>query len=144
MKSIKIASLLFFFTVFMACHSASNGQTPKVVKTSFKQKYPNENDPDWRKDKNDNFEAHFKKGGIHYRADFNPEGTWIETEQSLKKKELPEAIAKVLKADFDDADIVEIEKVEHYQKGVFYDVEIKQDGNKKDLEFSENGQLLNQ
>ncbi len=144
MKSLKLVSLLFFFTVFVACHSASNGQTPKAVKISFEQKYPNENDPDWREDKNGNYESHFKKDGIHYRADFSPKGYWIETEQSIKKKDLPQTILKILKSDYEDVKIVEIEKVDHFQKGVFYDVEIKKDGKKRDLEFSENGQLLNQ
>ncbi|WP_010521498.1 hypothetical protein [Aquimarina agarivorans] len=61
-------------------------KAPKAVKRTFKKMYPNENDPDWRVDKNDYYESHFKKKGIHYRADFLSDGTWIETENNIKKK----------------------------------------------------------
>ncbi|AZQ60359.1 hypothetical protein EJ994_16670 [Maribacter sp. MJ134] len=144
MKLIKRFVLsIMTMSLLLACQSETKGQTPEAVKKSFKSKYPNESDPDWRKDKNGNFESHFKKDGEHYRADFAPNGEWIETESNIKKKELPKAILKVLEADFEDIKIVEIEKVDHATKGTFYDVEIKIDGKKKDLEFSSDGKRIN-
>ncbi|WP_257212841.1 hypothetical protein [Maribacter sp. 4U21] len=56
---------------------------------------------------------------------------------------MPKAILKALEADFEDVEIVEIEKVYHTTKGSFYYVEIKIDGKKKDLEFLSDGKRIN-
>jgi hypothetical protein len=117
-------------TVFILGCQSSKSQVPEAVEIAFKEKYPGENDPDWEKDRNGNFESSFKIDGKKYRADFSPEGKWIETERSLKKKDLPKAIEEKLEKDFDDFDIVEIEEVQHSTKGLFYDVELKKDGKK--------------
>ncbi len=119
------------------------GEVPTSVKEAFAEKYPNENNPDWNFDKNGNFEAKFKEKGVHYRADFTPQGKWIETETNIKKQDLPKAIKKVLKEKYDGVKISEIEKVESSKKGVFYDVEFKIYGTKRDVEFNASGQIIN-
>lgn len=128
--------------VLTSCQTKAQGKVPDEVKAAFQNKYPGENDPDWKKDRNGNYESHFKKDGKHYKADFSPDGNWIETELSIKKKDLPEVIQDLIKAEYSDFEIVEIEEVQHHSKGLFYDVEFKQNGEKKDVEFSADGQVL--
>lgn len=123
--------------------SSCQAQVPEAVKTGFEEKYPGEKHSKWKIDRNGNFETHFKKEGKEYRADFTPEGNWIETERSIKKKELPELVRQKLKSDYDDFKIVELEETRHHSKGLFYDVEIKKDGKKQDVEFNVNGKILN-
>ncbi len=141
---------LWFFTVcvFLAlnsarCQSADSRKVPERVSKAFIEKYPGENKPEWRRDRNGNFESHFKKDGTKYRADFTPAGNWIETERSIKKDDLPHAVKKQLKKLYDGYKIVEIEKVDHPAKGLFYDVELKKDGEKMDVEFTDNGEIIN-
>lgn len=129
--------------LIIGCQSVGNAQAPDAVKATFENKYPGENDPDWHLDRNGNYESNFKKKGKHYKADFTPEGKWIETERRIKKKELPKAIRKILKSEYDDFKIVEIEEVDHNSKGRFYDVELKKDGEKQDVEFNEAGFVIN-
>ena len=136
-------AILFFSLTFFSCQTNAKGQTPRAVKEAFKSKYPGENDPDWRIDRNGNYESHFKKDGDHYRADFSPDGKWIETEESIKKKKLPKQILVRLEADYSNYEIVELEKVDHHAKGVFYDVELKKDGKKMDVEFTKDGAIIN-
>lgn len=143
MKYSFYAAVLFCAVSFMSCQLAANGQTPNVVKETFKQMYPGENDPDWRIDKNGNFESHFKKDGIHLRADYSPDGKWIETEQSIKTKKLPQVILDILADSYWRYKVVEVEKVHHHAKGLFYDVELIKDGKKMDVEFTEDGKILN-
>jgi uncharacterized protein YxeA len=114
-------------------------EVPLAVKESFKVKYPNENDPDFEQDAHDYWEAHFKKDGEKYRADFNADGSWIETENSIKKKNLPEAIKKAIKKEYADEEITEVEHVMSASKGEFYDVEFKRKGKNKDVEYRVNG-----
>ncbi|MEB8328742.1 PepSY-like domain-containing protein [Flavobacteriaceae bacterium KMM 6897] len=128
--------------MMISCQSKAQDQVPKEVKTAFQQKYPGENDPDWKKDKNENYESHFKIEGKHYRADFSPNGDWIETERSIDRDDLPEKVQERIKAEYGDFEIVEIEEVEHHSKGIFYDVEFKRNGEKKDVEFKADGQVL--
>ncbi len=140
-----ILILLSTLFIFAACENnpETNDQTPEAVKQTFQQKYPGENDPDWHTDKNGNFEANFKKKGIKYNADFSPDGQWIETETRVKKKDLPKAVEKAIEKDFDKYKIVEMEKVEHHSKGLFYDIEFKKDGKKMDIEFNADGIRIN-
>ena len=105
--------------------------------------YPGEDDPDWHKDSNGNYESNFKIDGIKYRADYAPNGNWIETETSIDVKDLPKAIRDRIKSDYDSEEITEVEKVEHHSKGLFYDVEFKQKGKNLDVEFKANGDIIN-
>ncbi|MGB3607479.1 PepSY-like domain-containing protein [Psychroserpens sp.] len=144
MKFLKLPILLMALAFFsLGCQDSANAQAPDAVKKTFKKMYPGENDPDWHTDANGNFESHFKIDGIKYRADYSPNGNWIETETSIDVKDLPDAIRKKIKSDFDDDDITEVEKVEHHSKGTFYDVEFKRKGKNKDIEFKADGTIIN-
>jgi len=143
MKNPYLFLLGSIICLFISCNSVAQEEVPESVRKNFQEKYPGENDPDWRLDKNNNFESHFKIDGIKYRADFSPDGHWIETETNIKKKNLPKPIKKILKKKYDDNKIYEIEKVEHFLKGTFYDVELKIDGHKKDIEFKADGTIIN-
>lgn len=133
--------MLLVFTV--SCNDKVNSQAPDAVKKTFQAKYPGENEPDWHKDDHGNYESHFKIDGIKYRADFNADGSWIETETNIDESDLPKAIKERIENDF-DGKITEIEKVEHHSKGTFYDVEFKRKGKNKDIEFTSDGTIINQ
>lgn len=122
--------------------SDDNDGVPEVVLRAFEQKYAGASKVQWERDKNDYYEAHFELKGERYRADFESSGKWIETEQSIKKKHLPKAIKKVIEERYDDPKIYEIERVDHHSKGIFYDVEIKHDGDKLDVMVREDGQII--
>ncbi|GGX04844.1 PepSY-like domain-containing protein [Aquimarina muelleri] len=140
---MKLVGFLAVFIFTINYSSVAQEKVPNAVKQSFQEKYPGENDPDWHKDKNGYYESNFKKKGKHFRADFDASGNWIETERSMKKKNLSEAIKEKIKQNFKDYKIVEIEEVDHYLKGRFYDVEFKIDGKKQDVEFDESGKIIN-
>lgn len=155
MKKLSLLTLFLAILFNLGCQEKSkeNDQTksqeqkkeiaPEAVKQSFKAKYPGEIDPDWGKDANGNYESHFKMDGTKYRADFSPNGSWIETETNIDKKDLPDAIQAKIKSDYSDYEITEIEKVEHFSKGTFYDVEFKREGKNKDVEFDASGNVIN-
>lgn len=134
---------LLMVMLFWGCEQAVTAQeVPEAVKHNFESMYPGENDPNWHIDAHGYYEAHFKQKGIKYRADYTKDGSWYETETNIKKKELPKAIRKVIKKQFPDLKISEIEKVQHHSKGLFYDVEFKRKGKNKDVEFKEDGTIL--
>ncbi|MGK0365974.1 MAG: hypothetical protein ACI85O_003044 [Saprospiraceae bacterium] len=67
---------------------------------------------------------------------------WIETETSLKEKDLPKAVKDAIKEKYDGVKIVEIERTDHHKKGIFYDVEFKENGKKFDIEFNAAGTII--
>lgn len=115
---------------------------PVAVKKSFQKKYPNEHDPDWEQDDHGYWEAHYKKDGVHYRADFNADGSWVETENNVKEDELPDAVKKTIEENYSDREITEIEHVDNSKEGIFYDVEFKQEGKNMDVEIREDGTII--
>lgn len=135
--------LAFIFLIMSGCQQEVKSQEiPEAVKTNFKKMYPGENSPNWHIDSHGFYEAHFKQGGVKYRADYNKDGSWYETETNIKKKALPKAIRKAIKKQFSHFEISEIEKVQNAEKGLFYDVEFKRKGKNKDVEFREDGSIL--
>ncbi len=116
---------------------------PKAVKIAFKSKYPKAKKVSWEVDSNDYFEANFKLDDKKYRADFNASGQWIETELSIKFKDLPEKVQAAVKKEYDKDDIVEIEQVDSAAKGKFYDIEIDPKGEKQfDIEYNAAGIII--
>lgn len=128
-----------------AC-GASEGQisdkAKDAAKANFKKKYPNEKNAKWGEDNVGNYEAKFDEDGETYRADFDKNGNWVETENSMKYKNLPEVVKEAIKRDYDKDDIVEVERVESAKKGLFYDVEFKKGGKKHDVEYNSSGAII--
>lgn len=141
---------LIAFSFLIGCQSAngqdkkkSDKEVPEAVRTTFQAKYPGEDDPDWHTDDHGYWESRFRIDGIRHRADFLPDGTWVETEVSIEKKQLPDAVIKIIDDKFNDEEITEIEKVDSAKKGAFYDVEFKRKGKNKDVEFRASGEIIN-
>lgn len=142
---IQLGSLLFVvvtLSIYCALPS-SESALMELAKASFQLKYPDVEDVSWEQDDNGYFEAQFERHGEKYRADFGISGKWIETEASIKFKDLPKAVQEAVERAYDKDDIVEIEEVDHFEKGVFYDVEIDEKGAKKfDVEYNALGRVL--
>tara|TARA_R100000935_G_scaffold20091_1_gene38130 strand:+ start:684 stop:1163 length:480 start_codon:yes stop_codon:yes gene_type:complete len=143
-----ILILSFFSIALVSCQENKNekeveSSVPEAVKMAFQNKYPGENDPDWKQDELGYWESHFKIDGEKYRADFNEDGSWVETENSIKNDELPEAVKMVIAEKYKDTKITEVEHVDSAKKGVFYDVEFRQKGKNLDVEFREDGTIIN-
>lgn len=135
--------LAIFLCLFgVSCSAQDSGAIPEAVLEAFQQKYPKEKSPEWEVDANGYYEAHFKKDGEKYRADFSASGQWIETENSIKFDDLPDVVQDIIKDEFDKDEITEIEHVTHSSKGEFYDVEFKQKGKNRDIEFNAEGKII--
>ncbi|WP_405198722.1 PepSY-like domain-containing protein [Christiangramia sp. LLG6405-1] len=144
MKRFICAGVFALSISVMSCQENKKEKetVPDAVKTAFQKKYPGENDPDWEKDDHGYWESHFKKDGEKYRADFNADGTWVETENDVKKKELPEVILNIIERDYSEYEITEVEHVQSATKGEFFDVEFKQKGKNKDVMFKPDGTII--
>lgn len=139
MRIVLYTISLIFVMPFASCQQQQNEKVPQVVVESFKAKYPNESIPEFNEDVHGYWEAHFTKKGKKYRADFHPDGSWRETENSIKVKNLPKAIRKAIKDEYGADAITEVEHVMSATKGEFYDVEFKRKGKNHDVEYRKDG-----
>ena len=134
---------LLFTTLMTSCKGSTSPPKFDKAKKTMSALYPRAKKISWGVDAHGNHEAQFKLGVEKFRADFLPEGKWIETEQSIKWSDLPDEVQDKVKEDFDKDDISELEWVDHHEKGVFYDVEFKRKGKNYDVEYNANGKRLN-
>lgn len=139
MRIAVIICTLLFISSSASCQNKSEDKVPDVVLKAFQAKYPGENDPDFELDDHGYWEAHFKKDGEKYRADFYADGTWRETENSIKDKEIPKAIQKAIEKEFSNRKITEAEHVISAKLGEFWDIEFKQKGKNLDIMYRKDG-----
>jgi hypothetical protein len=64
------------------------------------------------------------------------------TENSIKVSELPQVIQDKINTTYALYEISEVEHVMSASKGEFYDVEFKQKGKNKDIEFRKDGTVI--
>ncbi|WP_089082051.1 PepSY-like domain-containing protein [Roseivirga seohaensis] len=133
--------LYFFYLTACAPSNGNKGKFDEAVET-FQRQYPNGKDTDWEEDDKGNLEVNFKLKGEKYRADYDLNGNWIETEKSVKWSDLPSVVQNKIEEEYDKDDITEIEWVDHKTKGKFYDVEFKRKGKNMDVEYSLSGQKI--
>ncbi len=151
-RALFTCSTLWCTVAILACgtrsaagQSPDEDDVPQVVVDAMNAKYAGVGDIDWKVDRNDSYEAQYELNDIKYRADFDPDGSWIETERSLDWEDLPDAVQDAIKEEYDKDDIVELEYTDNAEKGKFYDVEIDPKGEKKfDVEYRENGTRLSE
>jgi len=112
---------------------------PINVKSSLAKTYAVK-DVDWSKE-GANYEAGFEQKGTEISVVLDGNGSILETEQEIKKSELPAAIHDLLKKDYTTYEIEETSKIE--AKGeITYEVEVEKGKQTFDLIFDVNGKLL--
>src|SRR5687768_15175077 len=116
------------FTLSLNACAQTETNVPEKVEQAFKEKYASASNTTWERDRNNFYEARFELNGKKYRADFDKNATWIETERSITVDELPAAIKSALDRDYPGNKIVEVEEVDSSTKGKFYDVELMVNG----------------
>jgi hypothetical protein len=143
----KVVRFLSLFILISGIYSSALAQIRKIpaeVTESFKEKYPNASQVEW-KDKLTNFVAVFQHEGIQYEARFNKKGEWKDTENAIDTDELPEAVNEGYgKSKYaDDWKIEAAYKIVLPNEKVNYRVLArKSDLQKKNILFSSEGRLL--
>lgn len=115
---------------------------PAIVEKAFGTQYPGVDPVGWQMDSKGSWEVEFLEGGVKYRADFRPDGEWIETETSIEFRELPSLVQEAVLREFPGGEISEIEKTESADRGLFYEVEFQRPGGNEDVEYRPGGERL--
>lgn len=137
-----VFSRLAGFSLILVFAVGAAYAVPEIVERAFEKQYPNAVDVEWEVDSNGYWEGSFEEKGEKFRADFQEDGLWVETETSIEFSDLPDAVQKAVREDYGDDEIVEVERTDSALRGTFYDVEFKRPGKNQDVEYFANGEKV--
>ncbi|MHB8260583.1 MAG: PepSY-like domain-containing protein [Bacteroidia bacterium] len=143
MKKIVIAmAFVCLATSATYAQKINEDKVPATALSNFKKQFATATKAQWEMDDAD-FEVNFKNNGIEYAAKYDKQGNWLETEQEIKKSELPVAVKQAVEKEFPKAEIEETEKVTYPNNiPAIYEMEIEKDKQKFEVQFSAEGKLL--
>ena len=119
-KTMYSGLLILLFSSTISC-----GQNvPGKVKEAFNKKFPNAASVEWGKESDTEFEAEFTMNGKDYSANFNTDGTWMETEMEIEMEDLPDPVLASFARDYWGADIEEIASLMN-SEGTFFEIAIQ-------------------
>jgi len=132
MKYFTLIVSVSLFSLWSCSQDIPADKVPSVVLNTVQAKFGNAAKIEWEK-KNNLYEAEFKMDSIDYSVYIDPAGKLVMQKQDVKKNELPAALSTVIRTEYNDYKIDDVEKV--VKDGViYYQVELEGKG-KKDLEL---------
>ena len=140
MKRLSILLIGAAFVISQACGQAGK-DVPEKVKTNFTGKFPEAQKVKWEKENATEWEAEFKLNGTPYSANFNADGTWMETEYEIKESEIPPAVKQTLDRDYTGYEIEESEVTET-PEGTFYEFALEKDESELKVSISADGTVV--
>jgi uncharacterized membrane protein YkoI len=121
-------------------------QVPKEVIAAFDKAYPNAKKLEFEEETfagKAAYEVEYKKNGVEYEFLYSADGTLLQKEEEIDGKSLPEPVVQAIKKAHPKAKIKEAEKLMKPDGTVTgYEVEIKADGKKIELELDVSGNIL--
>jgi hypothetical protein len=85
---------------------------PKPVSDNFAKMFPNASKVKWDKEEENEWEAEFKNKKKENSVCFDNAGNWLETEEEINKKDLPERVKNAVNEKYTDYKIEEVSKIE--------------------------------
>ena len=143
-------TLIAFLIAFGQAHASeeevSKHQVPKAVLEAFEKAYPNAKEVEFEKEMIEGkavYEVDYKENGREYEILYDSDGVILQMEETLDVKALPEPIAQAISKAYPKATIEDAEKVMKPDGTVIvYEVEIKTEGKKLELELDATGKIL--
>ena len=136
---------IIVLTLIILLSLSANSQTLKVpdaVSTAFKSKFPNATNLKWGKENATEYEAEFKLNNTNVSANFNTDGSWVETETTIPITDLPVTVSTAITKKYPGAIITMAEKTEMPGNKIIYEVAIKVNGKKKGIELNPGGSFV--
>ena len=99
MKKLILLMLAFAIAGGSYAQKISASKVPAPVTAAFKKQFPDVKSVTWELE-NGNYEANFKKSGMEMAAEFDKNGTTIETEAEIKTSELPAPATSYVKSHY--------------------------------------------
>jgi uncharacterized membrane protein YkoI len=139
----KIFSWLLLYACMTATCHAQKITVPAAVTKAFSEKFHGAAEVKWGKENAKEYEAEFKFNNTDVSANFKTDGTWVETETTIAAADLPAAVSAAMNTKYPAAPIIKTEKLEKPGGIVQYEVVVKVNGKKKEVELNADGSFIN-
>lgn len=140
-KIIVLLTACLLFSLMGYTQKLTADKVPAPVKEAFAKKFPAATDVKYEMEKKD-YEINFKDKGIEMSANFDATGKWLETETEIKESDLPKEISASVTKNFSGYKISEVAKTETPDKGLIYEMDLKNDKEGFEVQFSPKGDVL--
>ena len=143
MKKIIIVLLSAFLLIsFMAfTQKVTPEKVPAPVKQAFAKKFPAATNVKYEMENKD-YEISFKNKGTEMSVNFDPSGKWLETETEIKISDLPKEVSASVANNFAGFKISEASKNETPGQGLVYEMDLKKDKERYEVQFSPKGDVV--
>lgn len=140
-KIIVLLSACLLISLMGFTQKITPDKVPAPVKQAFAKKFPAATDVKYEMEKKD-YEINFKDKGVEMSANFDATGKWLETETEIKQSDLPKEVSASVAKNFAGYKISEVAKVESADKGLCYEMDLKNDKEGYEVQFSPKGDIL--
>lgn len=139
---MKKSMLLFVALIVLSINGiyAQKG-APSTAISTLKQKFPEAKKVKWEKEKNGDFEAHFKVNNAAMSATFSPTGAWRETESTIPVSALPASVAAAFAKEHAGAKIKAADKIES-ETAITYEIEYKDGLKTREIVYDAQGVVV--
>jgi len=134
--------LVMVIVVYSVSINAQEIKVPVKVKDTFTKIYPKATNVKWEKESKNEYEVNFKNGNDEISVVLDKEGNLRETETEIEINNLPEKVLQYVKEKYSDHKITEAAKIVDNKGKTTFEAQITKGKSKKDLIFTEDGQLL--
>lgn len=135
MKKFRYAFILFLGSVTIALAGSPN----EAVLKAFEKKFPGAVAVKWDKENAHEYEASFTWQDSKHSANFNDNGSWLETESEITFDRLPQPVQSAFQALYKGAVVKAAAKIETAEGLIKYEVERKQGIRTVESFFTEDG-----
>ena len=140
----KLISLMLMMTfIAFSCAQGTKENVPETVKSAFSKKFPTITKVKWEKEKEGEWEGSFKMEKKEYSANFAEDGTWLETEFEISKKDIPALVKQTLDSQFSEYSIEESEQSET-SHGIAYEFELEKGDIELEVAIDASGKVIEQ
>jgi hypothetical protein len=140
MKNLILTLAITALISLNAC-GQKDKNVPANIKTDFPQKFPTATKKKWDKENDKEWEAEFKSDGKEESANYDLNGSWLETEYEIQTKDIPGAVKASLDKEYAGYKITESELSET-STGKVYELELKKGAEKLEVFFDLSGKAL--
>jgi hypothetical protein len=140
-KIIVLLSACLLISLVGYSQKITPDKVPGAVKQAFAKKFPAATDIKYEMEKKD-YEINFRDKGVEMYANFDATGKWLETETEIKESGLPKEVSASVAKNYKGFKISEIAKVETPDKGLIYEMDLKNDKEGYEVQFSLKGDVL--
>ena len=140
MKELKIFMLFLFATSVAMAQDLNTSDLPEEVSNAFAKDNANAQHVEWERDK-ENYKVEFYMGLSETEIWYDELGTMIKKKQDLNAEQLPQSISEVLKSEFKDYRVDDVDMV-WLDNATTYNVEVDNGKEEWEITFDSDGKIL--